>query len=33
SLCISDYAGQLSSLRVALLLMAALIAALILLKD
>ncbi|WP_367652534.1 attachment protein [Pseudomonas aeruginosa] len=33
SLCIADYAGQLSSLRVALLLMAALIAALILLKD
>lgn len=33
SLCISNYAGQLSSLRVALLLMAALIAALILLKD
>ncbi|WP_427196877.1 attachment protein [Pseudomonas aeruginosa] len=33
SLCISDYSGQLSSLRVALLLMAALIAALILLKD
>lgn len=33
SLCISDYAGQLSSLRVALLLMAALIAAFILLRD
>ncbi len=33
SLCVADYADQLSNLRVALLLMAALIAALILLKD
>lgn len=32
-LCVADYAGQLSNLRLALLLMAALIAALIILKD
>ncbi|HCF6934999.1 TPA: attachment protein, partial [Pseudomonas aeruginosa] len=33
SLCVADYADQLSNLRVALLLMAALIAAFILLRD